>query len=163
MSDKVVESQLKELVQWFNHRKATLALAESCTGGRLSSWIAAQPGVSSFFLGSVVSYSNESKRDLLDVPEHLIRSIGAVSLPVASKMAYGARRALHSDWAVSITGIAGPTGGTPEKPVGTVCFALSGPGVESTVMKIFDGGSREAIQQQAAQFALSYLLKTLRS
>ncbi len=103
----------------------TLALAESCTGGMIAARITAEPGSSGYFLEGNVTYSNEAKTRMLQVPAELIASRGAVSAEVASAMASGARRAAGSDLALSVTGIAGPDGGTPEKPVGTVFVALA--------------------------------------
>ncbi len=145
----------------FDKRKETLAYAESCTGGLLSAVTASLPGASSFYLGGVVSYHGSVKNKILQVPIPLIRSFGEVSMPVAQAMAKGAREAVGADWAIAITGIAGPTGGTPEKPVGMVCFGLVGPTVDETVTKHFPSEwSRARIQQASAQFALEILLKS---
>ena len=135
----------------------SLALAESCTGGLVSTVITRQAGVSSFFKGSVISYANSAKAELLGVPEHLLNVMGAVSEPVAKYMARGVRKQFGSDWAVSITGIAGPGGGQPDKPVGTVCFAVVGPGIEVFCRQQFENNGREFIQKASAEFALEYL------
>ncbi len=103
----------------------TVATAESCTGGLVAHAITAIPGASGYFLGSVVSYSDAVKRDLLDVPAELIRTHGAVSAQVALAMAAGARSRVGSDLGVGITGVAGPDGGTDEKPVGLVYVAVA--------------------------------------
>jgi PncC family amidohydrolase len=154
---------IKQLESLCKQRGLTVGLAESCTGGLLSSWIASHPGVSSFFQGAVVSYARDVKASILNVPERLLKTHGEVSLPVASAMAAGAREALHCDWAVSITGVAGPTGGTVEKPVGFVCFAAVGPGFEKAVSKRFEAsGGRQDIQRQAALFAFDFLLNAIR-
>jgi PncC family amidohydrolase len=108
-------------------KKWTLGVAESCTGGLLSHYITSLSGSSAFFLGGVVSYSNQVKRDLLGVPEEMLSTYGAVSEPVALAMAQGARRVLRVDVAASVTGIAGPLGGTESKPVGTVYIAVASP------------------------------------
>lgn len=105
----------------------TLGTAESCTGGLLAHYITTLAGSSAFFQGGVVSYANCVKRDLLGVPEEMLLAYGAVSEPVALAMAQGARRALGVDVAVSVTGIAGPSGGTEAKPVGTVYLAMASP------------------------------------
>jgi PncC family amidohydrolase len=140
-----------------------IGLAESCTGGLLSSWICAWPGVSKFYQGAVVSYARAVKEDVLQVPRPLISAHGEVSLPVARAMAAGAVTALSCDWAVSITGIAGPGGGSPGKPVGTVCFAVRGPGFENAVQQVFPAsGGRQDIQRQAALFAFDFLLSAMR-
>jgi len=150
------------LLKRLRERKESLSLAESCTGGLLSSMITANSGVSDVFMGSFVTYSNRMKREILGVPTTLLKTLGAVSRPVALHMALGAKTLTKTTWAVSITGIAGPTGGTDRKPVGTVCFAIAGPGFESTCTKTFTG-SRTQIQQSSAEFAASWLLETLNS
>ena len=152
---------LPRVIGWFLDQNKTLACAESCTGGLLSSSITACAGVSSIYLGTVISYSSSVKTDLLGVKSSLIQVVGEVSEPVAKQMARGVRKKLKSDWAVSITGIAGPSGGTPDKPVGTVCFAVSGPGVERTCQKLFDGRDRQSVQKASAQFALEFLWESL--
>jgi PncC family amidohydrolase len=158
-----LESRLRELESLCIQRLWTVGLAESCTGGLLSSWICGWPGASKFFQGAVVSYARSVKEDLLHVPKYLNRAHGEVSEPVARAMAQGARDALSCDWSVSITGIAGPSGGTPEKPVGTVCFAVLGPGFESASQQQFAAGlGRQDIQRQAALFAFDFLLSAMR-
>ena len=159
--EKQLEKNLVALCQWFWDRNQSFGLAESCSGGLLSTWITSQPGVSSFFCGSVVSYASSVKEDLLGVPRYALESYGEVSVPVALYMARGARAALNCHWSLSITGVAGPSGGSEEKPVGTVCFALCGPGVEKREQRYFDGGDRAEIQYQSAFYALEFLLTTL--
>ena len=105
-------------------RQLTVATAESCTGGAVAGAITANPGSSGYFRGGVVSYSNDAKRDLLGVPETLLAAHGAVSAQVAVAMAAGACRALGTDLAVATTGVAGPDGGSAEKPVGLVYVAV---------------------------------------
>lgn len=135
----------------------TVGFAESCTGGLLSAQWAMTPGISQVFQGSVVSYSGDVKVGILDVPRAALQAYGEVSEPVARYMAHGARKHLKCDWSVSITGIAGPGGGTPEKPVGTVFFAVVGPGLEHSCRQNFSPASREQIQQKAVDFALDLL------
>lgn len=149
--------QVQALVEKFKTRKLTLCLAESCTGGLLSAQFAAIPGVSEIYLGSIVAYDYKVKESVLGVPSHLIKTLGAVSEPVAIHMARGAKRLTNSDWAVSITGIAGPGGGTPTKPVGTVWLAWVGPGFEQAIVKKFDG-NRLDVQKASCQFAVEQLL-----
>lgn len=162
MTPEVVE-RVKALEQICRLRRWTLGVAESCTGGLLSSWICSQPGVSSFFVGSVVSYARTVKQNALAVPPSLIKTHGEVSVPVAVAMAKGLRQNFECDWTLSITGIAGPGGGTPEKPVGFVCFGVAGPGFETSVHKQFPaGGGREDIQRQAALFAFDLILNAMR-
>ncbi|MDR3183982.1 MAG: competence/damage-inducible protein A [Prevotellaceae bacterium] len=106
---------------------ATVAVAESCTGGAIASLITSVPGSSAYFKGAVVAYDNAVKTGLLGVADNTLQTHGAVSLPVVEQMAVGVRRALNADYAIATSGIAGPGGGTPEKPVGTVCFAVASP------------------------------------
>ena len=120
----IVEAQAHRLL---TERRATLAVAESCTGGRLAAKFTAQAGASAYFLAGLVTYANEAKTRLLGVDAEAIRRHGAVSEEVARQMAEGARRATGADYALATTGIAGPAGGTPEKPVGTVWIALATP------------------------------------
>ena len=106
----------------------TLATAESCTGGLVSARLTSVPGASEVFVGGVVSYSNETKRRLLGVRGEILSEYGAVSAETAAAMAAGAREALDADVAVAVTGVAGPDGGTPEKPVGLVFLHVEGTG-----------------------------------
>jgi nicotinamide-nucleotide amidase len=105
----------------------TMAVAESCTGGNISHFITSNPGSSAYFKGAVVAYSNEIKNKLLNVPLEIIEAFGAVSQQVAEAMAVGTQKALNADYTIATTGIAGPDGGTEEKPVGTVWIAVAGP------------------------------------
>ncbi len=140
---------VKNLVELMKKNQWTVSFAESCTGGLASSILTELSGVSEVFQGSVVSYSNKSKIDVLGVREKLIEERGAVSEQVAMEMALGVRERLKSDWSVSVTGVAGPTGGTKEKPVGTVCFGLVGPKIEKTERKKFSG-DRKRVQEKSA-------------
>ncbi|MBU0552393.1 CinA family nicotinamide mononucleotide deamidase-related protein [Myxococcota bacterium] len=140
----------------------TLGAAESCTGGGLSAALTAIPGASSAFLGGVVSYANAVKVGLLGVSEATLAREGAVSEACAREMALGARRALGVDYALAITGVAGPGGGTPDKPVGLVCFGLSGPEGTLTQRVDFLPSARAEIQRRATAFALSWLWGALR-
>lgn len=153
---------LQELIRLLRLHKLTIGFAESCTGGRLSATLTSLPGVSDIFKGAVVSYSNEAKQDLLGVSVGALQAEGAVSETVARQMAQGACKQLKVDVAVAITGIAGPTGGTPEKPVGTVCFAVGGPGfADCSVRKNFSG-SRSEVQEASVRFALEYVISVLK-
>lgn len=148
---------VKKLIE----RGLTLGIAESCTGGLISDRITNVPGCSATFLSGVVSYSNEAKMKLLGVPEQLLIEHGAVSEQVASAMAEGVIRAAGSDVGISTTGIAGPTGGTPQKPVGLVYMALASGGSETIVRKHQFSGSRTDIKLRASQTALDMLRKSL--
>jgi len=134
----------------------SLAVAESCTGGNIAHFITANPGSSAYFKGGVVAYSNEIKIKLLDVPAEIIEKYGAVSQQVAETMAFGARKALNVDYSIATTGIAGPDGGTAEKPVGTVWIAVAGPsGVKSE--KFIFRHNRERNIIRSTQTALNLL------
>ncbi len=150
-----------EIQRILQTRAQTLAFAESCTGGLVSSTLTQHSGVSPFFKGSVVSYSNDLKKNILGVSESLLRTVGAVSSPVALEMARGLKTLTGADWTVSITGIAGPTGGTKDKPVGTIYFAVCGPGFELSQRKIFPG-DRQQVQEAAMKHAFELLTKSLK-
>ena len=157
-----VEQRVIELAKVCVLRGVTVGVAESCTGGLLSSWICAYPGASSFYAGGVVSYARSVKVGVLDVPQPLLLAHGEVSIPVAQAMARGARKALSCTWSVSITGIAGPGGGSVDKPVGFVCFAVAGPSFERATQQQFAAlVGREDIQRNAALFAFDFLLSAL--
>ena len=143
-------------------RGLTLALAESCTGGLVAGRLTDVPGSSASIVGGVVAYANDVKRDLLGVPADLLEAHGAVSEPVAAAMARGVRRVLRSDLGVAVTGIAGPDGGTAEKPVGTVCFSVSGPGEQVTTMTRVVPGDRQLIRQWSVMVALDLVRRALR-
>jgi nicotinamide-nucleotide amidase len=142
-------------------RHATLAVAESCTGGLLGQLITAVPGSSQYFLGGVISYDNRLKIELLGVDPATLLSHGAVSEPTALEMADGVRSRAGARYALAITGIAGPGGGSLDKPVGTVFIAAVGDDVRE-VRKLFWPGDREQIRQLAAFSALHLLYKVLR-
>jgi nicotinamide-nucleotide amidase len=137
-----------------------LAVAESCTGGLLGGRITEVPGSSDVFAGGIIAYENAAKTNLLGVPAALIDREGAVSEPVAAAMAQGALERLGAELAVSITGVAGPGGGTDAKPVGTVCFGLAGRGGTATRRSILNG-TRSDIRYRAAQAALFLLFQRL--
>lgn len=154
------ESLEQVVVRSLLERKLTLAIAESCTGGLIASRITDVAGSSAAFLVGVVSYSNDAKRKFLGVPEQLIAEHGAVSEEVARAMAEGARKESGADVAISVTGIAGPTGGTPQKPVGLVYMALSMEGRTAAYRHQFSG-SRIDIKLRASQAALDMLRTSL--
>jgi nicotinamide-nucleotide amidase len=138
-------------------RGQTVALAESCTGGLIGKLLTDVPGASSALVGGVIAYANDVKERELDVDAGLIAEHGAVSEEVAGAMAIGARARLGADWALAVTGVAGPDGGTDDKPVGTVCFGLaSAHGVE-TKRRLLLGTTRDMIRQLAAAVALRWL------
>ena len=146
----------ENLVALLKARGLTCATAESCTGGGVGSAITAVPGSSAVFAGGVISYSNEVKRDVLGVSASDLQRCGAVSPEVAGQMAEGARKLLKTDLAVSLTGIAGPDGGSEEKPVGLVWFGLATKDGVRTEKAIFRGG-RAKVREQAVTHALGML------
>ena len=137
-------------------RGRTLAVAESCTGGTIAARFTAMPGASAYFRCGVVAYSNEAKRDLLGVDAEALARYGAVSEQVARQMAEGVRRVAGADYAVATTGIAGPAGGSPEKPVGTVWSAMATPSGTTAVVKRC-GTDRGQIVDRASAFAIGLL------
>jgi nicotinamide-nucleotide amidase len=146
------------LLEQLRRRGQTLAVAESCTGGGLGAALAAVPGASDVLLGGVIAYANSVKQGLLGVPAALLEAHGAVSDPVARAMAEGARRATGADWALAITGVAGPGGGSAEKPVGLVHIAVAGPaGCSSEGVRFGASRGRSWIQTLAAGEALNRL------
>ena len=134
----------------------SIAVAESCTGGLLSSSLTSIPGASSYFNCGFITYSNESKIKMLNVDSQTIELFGAVSERVAFEMAVGAGQHSQSDLAISVTGIAGPSGGTAEKPVGMVCFGFYVEGEVSTTTQFFSGVRSEIVSESIA-FALTEL------
>lgn len=150
------ETLEKVVVESLIRRKLTLAIAESCTGGLIANRITDVPGCSAAFLTGVVSYSNEAKKELLGVPQELLDKHGAVSEEVARAMAEGTRRVSEADVGLSTTGIAGPDGGTPTKPVGLVYIAVATDKATVVQRHQFAGG-RLDIKQRASQTALDML------
>jgi nicotinamide-nucleotide amidase len=138
----------------------TLVTAESCTGGLVAHRITNVPGSSSYYLGGFIAYANEAKEALLGVRHETLLAHGAVSEETAREMALGARQRMGADVGVSITGIAGPTGGTPDKPVGLVYIALSTSGAELCERHIWQG-NRLANKEQSAEAALQLLFTYL--
>ncbi|MCX6928936.1 MAG: competence/damage-inducible protein A [Verrucomicrobia bacterium] len=144
------------IVRLLTQRKATLALAESCTGGCIANRVTNVPGASAVLLAGLITYSNAAKQKFLGVQADTLARHGAVSEAVAREMAEGARRQTEADYALSVTGIAGPSGGTPDKPVGTVFIGLAGPS-GSAVERNFNRYDRETFKQVTAQQALELL------
>lgn len=152
--------QSEELVGRLARAGMTVATAESLTGGALAARIVEVPGASAVFHGGIVSYTEEIKSRLLGVTPSLIREKGVVSEAVAAAMAEGAREALGSSLAVSTTGVAGPTGGTPEVPVGTVCIGIAAEGGTRCYTEHFSG-DRSSVRGAAVDAALTQLLAYL--
>jgi nicotinamide-nucleotide amidase len=139
-------------------RGVTVSTAESCTGGMIAAAITAVPGSSAVLDRGFVTYSNAAKSEMLGVPAEVIEAVGAVSEAVAARMAAGARERSGVDIAVSVTGIAGPDGGSAEKPVGTVWFGLAGRNGEIGTMREVFAGDRAEIRAAATEYALTLLL-----
>jgi nicotinamide-nucleotide amidase len=157
-SDDVPEAVAAELAA----ANATLATAESCTGGVVAQMITAIPGVSQSYLGGVVSYANEAKIEFLGVPSALIDNHGAVSPQVAAAMAEGVRTRLGADLGLATTGVAGPSGGTPEKPVGLVYLGLAtSKGTQTRRLDIGSDQPRDIIQRRSSKAALNWVRLTL--
>jgi len=144
------------LIRLLTQQKRTLALAESCTGGGISNRLTNVPGASNVVLAGIVSYSNAAKQKFLGVKNETLTQHGAVSKPVAREMAEGVKRETGADFALSVTGIAGPSGGSTEKPVGTVFIGLAGP-FETVVIRNLNPYDRETFKQVTANQALELL------
>ena len=149
------------LAKILTHRGILLVTAESCTGGGIAEALTSVPGSSRWFDRGFVTYSNAAKIDMLGVEPSLIAHWGAVSEPVVAAMVGGALDRSQADLAVAVTGIAGPTGGTPDKPIGTVWFGLAHrPYPVHTFCRYFEGG-RQAVRQQAVVTAIGALIQLL--
>lgn len=159
LEDKPLETILGELLKQQN---ATIATAESCTGGRLAAALNAQAGSSAYFMGSVVAYANEVKEQVLGVEHDTLMRYGAVSEQTVRQMAEGVRRLMHTDYAIATSGIAGPDGGTEDKPVGTVWIAWATPeGIWAERFQFGVARLRQQITQRAVTTALVELIKLL--
>ena len=161
LNSLIVTSLTEELAKILLKNQWRLTTAESCTGGLVAASLTSLAGSSEWFERGYVTYSYDSKSEDIGVDAHLIQDHGAVSIQVAKAMAVGAKQSSNSNIALSITGIAGPTGGSKEKPVGTVCFAwiLNNDQVFSET-KLFTG-NRSEIRDAASEFALSQLTRLL--
>lgn len=156
--DEMLEMAVGRLLR---ERGQTLVVAESCTGGLLAGRITAVAGSSDYFREGFVTYANEAKMKRLQVPENLLNEYGAVSAEIAGAMARGARAAAGADWALSVTGIAGPGGGTADKPVGLVYLGVAEPNGEARVIKYQFISDREGIRTQAVMAALELLRRAM--
>ena len=157
-----MEALLSQIAGALLARKQTLATAESCTGGLVGAALTSLPGSSAWYLGGIVAYSNALKIRLLGVSPEILDAHGAVSLATARAMAAGARAATGADFAVSLTGIAGPDGGTKEKPVGLVYMAVAASHGTATFKHCFSG-SRADVRNAAVEASLRHLLAALAS
>ncbi len=161
MDDVSLLQLAAEIGEALKSHQHLLTLAESCTGGLASATVTGIPGSSAWFDSGYVVYSNRSKQDMLGVSERTILTYGAVSEETAREMALGALRSGRATIAASITGIAGPDGGTPGKPVGTVCFAWASHGGKPLSRTRVFNGDRHAIREQSVREALTNLLTLL--
>lgn len=156
-------SVVTTLISELRRHKFTIGTAESCTAGMIASNLGDIPGASDVFVGGIVSYANEVKMNVLGVPENVLETVGAVSEECAAYMASGAVKALDCDIAVSVTGIAGPGGGSAEKPVGTVCFGVADKNGVYTETRHFNGkNDRSKIRRLTSAHAMMLAIKRLR-
>ncbi|MDN5098819.1 CinA family protein [Aliarcobacter butzleri] len=148
-----------ELQDILRNNKKTITTAESCTGGLVASMITKVSGSSDIFNGSIVSYSNKIKNQELNVNNETLEKFGAVSTEVVNEMLDGAIKKFEADFAIAISGIAGPTGATKNKPVGTVVIGISNSNNDKIIDTFYFKGSREEVQIQAAKTSLKKILK----
>ena len=159
--DRSITDRASNVIEEAVARDITLGCAESCTGGLVAGALTAIAGSSDAFLGGIVSYSNEAKMSILGVPEATLASVGAVSAQTAEAMCEGAARALSADITVSTTGIAGPGGGSDEKPVGTVWFGVHSAQGTRSILHTFEDRGRSAIREDAVRVALDLLAREI--
>lgn len=152
-----MEELVSELHNFLRKRNATFATVESCTGGMLGAAVTSVSGSSDCYLGGVIAYADRIKRSLLSVSEASLEQYGAVSELVAKQMASSVRKQFQSDFSLSVTGIAGPGGGTEEKPVGLVYIGCAGPEGLQVVREVFDG-DRKQVRKQTVIRSLNILL-----
>ena len=138
---------MKQLINLLKQKSLTIAVAESCTGGNLSTLLTSESGASEYFDRGFITYSNQAKMELLGVKKTTLDNFGAVSEQTALEMTQGVMQNSNADIGVSITGIAGPIGGTTDKPVGTVCFGLCINGEYTTTTKYFDGDRKKVVER----------------
>lgn len=153
----------KQIIEWLAAAKKTLVTAESCTGGSVAATLTDIPGASAAFYGGYVTYANAAKSRMIDVQPRLIRDFGAVSNQVARAMADGARNTARADYAVAVTGIAGPDGGTEKKPVGLVYVAVSSELATVVIEHRFGDFGREGVRQASVAAALDLVLQVITS
>ncbi len=161
-SDRALAVRAAQVGELMKDRALMLATAESCTGGWLAKVLTDNAGSSNYYCGGVVSYANQLKEDLLAVPALTLARAGAVSQAVVASMASGVLRLTGADMSIAISGIAGPAGGTGDKPVGTVCLAWAGPAGVLSERCHFDG-NREAVRRRATDHALRRFHRLLTS
>ena len=157
MADPRIQAMLLQLSEQLIPQRKMLVTAESCTGGGIAYAITELPGSSNWFERGFVTYSNAAKQEQLGVPHELIARFGAVSEQVAAAMALGALQHSHADFSVAVTGVAGPDGGTEEKPVGTVCFGWGQRGAGARTTRIVFDGNRQQVRELSILTALQGL------
>ncbi|MEA1913216.1 MAG: CinA family protein [candidate division WOR-3 bacterium] len=150
----------KEIAELLREKNLTLSIAESCTGGLVGDLITSIPGSSNYFIGGIVAYSNRIKKELLSVSRETLRKYGTVSREVAAEMASGVRKLMETDVGISVTGIAGPTGGSDEKPVGMIVLGVDIQGKTTTNIEYFSGG-RNQVKKKAGFSLLKNLKENL--
>ena len=159
VTDPRIQPLLLQLSEQLVQQRKMLATAESCTGGGIAHALTTLPGSSGWFERGFVCYSNPAKQEQLGVAPGLIASCGAVSEPVAAAMALGALQYSHADFSVAVTGIAGPDGGTGEKPVGTVCFGWCRRGADARTARLVFDGNRQQVRELSILTALQGLVE----
>ncbi|HBN2764061.1 TPA: nicotinamide-nucleotide amidase [Klebsiella oxytoca] len=157
MTDPELMQLSEQVGQALKARGATVTTAESCTGGWVAKTLTDIAGSSAWFERGFVTYSNEAKSQMIGVSEATLLDHGAVSEPVVVEMAIGALRAARADYAISVSGIAGPDGGSAEKPVGTVWFGVASASGQGVTQRECFAGDREAVRRQATAYALNLL------
>ena len=157
-----LEQRVKVLIKNLSSAGLSISTAESCTGGGIAAAITSVSGSSAVFNGSVVAYSNRVKTEILQVSGKTLLDFGAVSEEVVTEMAIGVAKLMRTEVAIATSGVAGPTGGTPSKPIGLVSFAIYKAGVVDTFTKTFSG-DRENIQKKAISHAIEKITKAIQS
>ncbi|MFT7878848.1 MAG: CinA family protein [Sulfurimonas sp.] len=160
---KKVEKIVENLIKTLSKRKQTVSFAESCTGGRIAAAFTAVSGSSDILRGSCVTYANEIKEAWLGVPKEILETKGAVSKECVEYMLIGMEKMAASDYTLAVSGIAGPTGGTEFKPVGTVYIGLRTPEGNNDIHHCLFKGGRHQVQEQATAFAIELLEKNINS
>jgi nicotinamide-nucleotide amidase len=158
---KEIREQTEKIIQTLTKREQTITFAESCTGGRIAAEFTAVSGASAVLHGAAVTYSNEIKHQWLGVDNDILERYGAVSEACVSQMLEGILKMADADCAIAVSGIAGPTGGTPTKPVGTVYIGIQTPDTKEIHHALFKG-DREAVQMQSVAFAVKTLARILK-
>ena len=158
---KTLPERTQSIIQTLAERGETITFAESCTGGQLAAAFTAISGASVVFNGSVVSYANTIKERWLGVQSSTLEQHGAVSRECVAEMLSGVLKMTQADYAIAVSGIAGPTGGTPDKPVGTVYIGIQTPTTSTVYHNVFEG-DRESIQDQSVVFAIEKLSEMLK-